>query len=256
MKISVVVPVFNESKNIVETISTINSFFKAEELEIIIVDDGSADNSVELIIECGYNNVKVLELGVNQGKGMAVKTGMLAAEGDLILLTDADLSVPIIEFIKLKQFISPETPIVIGSRGLNESNVNNSFIKVILGKIGNLFIQILIPGIQDSQCGFKLFLNKPAKRLFSRQKLKGFGFDFEILFLARKLNLGIKELPITWKSADRKSSVKFYHYFLTLAELFKVMFNALSGQYNLSKKTDFETAQSEVLPTNSHLVDS
>jgi len=256
MKISVVIPVFNESKNIVETISTINSFFKAEDLEIIIVDDGSKDNSVELINGCGFKNVQLIKLGVNQGKGKAVKTGMLAAKGELILLTDADLSVPIIEFLKLKQFLSPETPIVIGSRGLNESNVNNSFVKVVLGKFGNLLIQILVPGIHDSQCGFKLFLNKPAKILFSRQKLNGFGFDFEILFLARKLNLGIKELPITWKSADRKSSVKFYHYFLTLAELFKVMFNALSGQYNFSGVTKSETAKSEVLPTDSHLIDS
>lgn len=256
MKISIVIPVFNESQKIVESISTINSFFKEEEVEVIIVDDGSSDNSVELINGCAFKNVEVIKLGINQGKGMAVKTGMLAASGDLILLTDADLSVPIVEFVKLKQYITDETPIVIGSRGLSDSNVNNSFLKVLLGKIGNLFIQILVPGIQDSQCGFKLFLNKPAKILFSRQKLSGFGFDFEILFLAKKLNLGIKELPITWKSADRKSSVKFYHYFLTLAELIKVMYNAKTGKYNLSGVNDIETAKSEVLPTNSHLIDS
>lgn len=254
--ISVVIPAFNESQNILETISTITSFFKAEVLEIIIVDDGSSDNSVELINGSGFKNVKVIPLEVNQGKGMAVKTGMLAAKGEIILLTDADLSVPIIEFLKLLQFLSPETPIVIGSRGLNESNVKNSFIKVLLGKIGNLFIQILLPGIHDSQCGFKLFLNKPAKILFSKQKLNGFGFDFEVLFLARKLNLGIVELPITWRSTDRKSSVRFYHYFLTLAELFKVMYNALTGQYNLSDIKDFEIAKSEVLPTDEHLIDS
>jgi len=152
------------------------------------------------------------------------------ASGDLILFSDADLSTPIEEFDKLKKYMSSYS-IVIGSRALADSEVQNNIFRKLLGRIGNLLIRSVVKGIKDTQCGFKLYESDVANSLFSKQTIEGFGFDFEILFLAQKDNIKIKEVPVVWKNVEG-SKVKPIHYLITLFELFKIMKNNLKGRYS------------------------
>ncbi|HEX8531261.1 MAG TPA: dolichyl-phosphate beta-glucosyltransferase [Cytophagales bacterium] len=241
MFISIVIPAYNEAANIAESLLQVYTFFAQYPAEIVVVDDGSTDDTSKIVREqCPYANLKLITLPQNRGKGHAVKAGVLASKGSHVLVTDADLSVPLGDFEKLYRSFSPEAPVVIGSRGLKESKVKNAWYRVLLGKFGNKLIQFIIPGIEDSQCGFKLFDGEVAREVFRRQRLEGFGFDFEVLFIAQKFKYPIREVPVSWTMADRKSSVKFYHYFSTLLELGKVIYNDAAGKYG--KRPVYSTA--------------
>jgi dolichyl-phosphate beta-glucosyltransferase len=232
MFISIVIPAYNEAVSIADSLLQVHSFFAQYDAEIVVVDDGSTDDTSKIVREqCGYGNLRLITLPQNRGKGHAVKAGVLASKGDLVLVTDADLSVPLGDFDKLHRSFSSDAPVVIGSRGLKESKVKNAWYRVLLGKFGNKLIQFIIPGIEDSQCGFKLFDGGVAREVFRRQRLAGFGFDFEVLFIAQKFKYPIQEVPVSWTMAERKSSVKFYHYFSTLLELGKVVYNDAVGKY-------------------------
>lgn len=232
MFISIVIPAYNEAANIADSLLQVHAFFSGYNAEIVVVDDGSTDDTSKVVREqCGYANLRLITLPQNRGKGHAVRAGVLASKGSLVLVTDADLSVPLGDFDKLHHSFSPDVPVVIGSRGLKESKVKNSWYRVLLGKFGNQLIQFIIPGIVDSQCGFKLFEGGVAREVFRRQRLDGFGFDFEVLFIAQKFRYPIREVPVSWTMAERKSSVKFYHYFSTLVELGKVVYNDAVGKY-------------------------
>jgi dolichyl-phosphate beta-glucosyltransferase len=234
MLISIVIPAYNEAVNIADSLLQVYTFFSRFNAEIVVVDDGSTDDTSKIVREqCAYPNLKLVTLSQNRGKGHAVKAGVLASKGNLVLVTDADLSVPLSDFDKLHQSFSSDVPVVIGSRGLKESKVKNAWYRVLLGKFGNKLIQFIIPGIADSQCGFKLFEGGVAREVFGRQRLDGFGFDFEVLFIAQKFKYPIREVPVSWTMAERKSSVKFYHYFLTLLELGKVVYNDAVGKYGV-----------------------
>jgi dolichyl-phosphate beta-glucosyltransferase len=205
----------------------ISSFFNDQEYEIIVVDDGSTDKTREVVSK--FDNVILNNQRENFGKGFSVKEGIFMATGNKVLLTDADLSTPIEEYNKLNEYFN-DYPIVIGSRALAESQVQNNIFRKMLGRFGNLLIRFIVKDIKDTQCGFKLFDRNVASDLFSRQTIKGFGFDFEILFLAQKKEYKIKEVPVIWKNVEG-SKVKPIHYFITLFELFKIMKNNLKGKY-------------------------
>lgn len=212
-EISVVIPAYNEAERIDKTLSLIESFFQERNdlKEIIVVDDGSSDSTSDIVQERATRlpYLKLVCNSQNQGKGFSVREGILRTSGDVVLFSDADLSTPIEELDKLLPWLDSGYEIVIGSRGLKESGilVHQPFYREYMGKIFNLWVRLIaIPGIKDTQCGFKLFRGDVARNIFARQKTKGFGFDVEILYIAQKLGYRIKEVPIRWRN-DARSRV-------------------------------------------------
>ncbi|PIN80794.1 glycosyl transferase [Candidatus Woesearchaeota archaeon CG10_big_fil_rev_8_21_14_0_10_34_8] len=239
MKLSIVIPAYNEEKRIKASLEKIIAYMKKEryDYEIIVINDGSTDKTKEVVLE--FNNVTVLDNPNNKGKGYSVRGGFLYAKGDWILFSDADLSTPIEELETCFRYIK-EYEVIIASRNLPMSKivVKQPLLRSNLGKIFPFFVRLLLlPGIHDSQCGFKLFSNKAAKAVAEKQKIEGFCFDAEQMFIAKKLRYKIKEIPVTWANDERskvriiKDSLKMFF------DLFKVRINALNGAYdkNLNK---------------------
>lgn len=203
--LAVVVPAYNEEPRILPTLQRIHHYFSSQPYtwSVTVVSDGSRDRTDDIVREFAstHPEFKLLSYSPNRGKGHAVRIGMLAAEGELILFTDADLAAPIEEVEKLLPRMAPDVAVAIGSRPLKESDlvVHQPFYREMLGRAANMAIQLLgVKGIHDTQCGFKLFTAEAAKDIFSRCKFSGFSFDFESLMIARDLGMKIEEVPIRW----------------------------------------------------------
>ncbi len=208
--LSVVIPAFNEEQKIGETLSKIELYLIEQDYsyEIIVIDDGSVDNTVELVKNfTAYNHsLRLLRNEGNKGKGFSVKRGILEARGEYILFSDADLSTPIEEIEKLIPWFGKGYDIVIGSRALPQSNImiHQPFYREAMGRIFNIIVQILnIRGIKDTQCGFKCFRRDVAYQIFSKQTIRGFTFDVEVLYIASNLGNRIKEVPINWYNSPQ-----------------------------------------------------
>lgn len=202
MKISVVIPAYNEEARIPQTLRVVAGYLAGNyDYEIIVVDDGSTDSTVKI---CSGFNVRVLKNDCNRGKGFSVRRGVMEAAGDFILFSDADMSTPIEELPKLMKAAGEGADIAAGSRGLPDSDVrvHQPFLRERMGKCFNLLVRLAaVPGIKDTQCGFKLFRRGCAAELFGKSRLDGFAFDVEILFLARKAGMRIEEVPVVWKNS-------------------------------------------------------
>jgi len=241
-KFSVIIPAYNEAARIRDTLSSTLLFFEGleETFEVIVVDDGSTDETAEFgrQISAGDSRVAVLELGSNRGKGAAVRTGVLRSSGSLVLMTDADLATPYAELVKLRQALDQGYDIAIGSRGKQGAQLvkRQPLIRELAGKTGNLMIRVACPalwGIADTQCGFKLFRGEAARSLFGMQLLERFGFDVEILFLARRAGYRIAEIPVVWSHGE-DSKVKPTDYLYTLLEITRIRLNSIAGKYKRS----------------------
>jgi dolichyl-phosphate beta-glucosyltransferase len=235
-ELSVVIPVYNEEKRIKKSLERIASYLSdnCTIYEIIIIDDGSGDKTVQVINDIAAKYTRVIRTKLNRGKGHAVKVGMLEAKYEYILFSDADLSTPIEEIEKFENHIK-EYDVVIGSRAMKESNIeiHQPKFKEFLGRVGNRVIQImLLPGIQDTQCGFKLY-NKKSLAVFEKQTIDRWGFDFEVLWLARKMGFKIKEVPVHWINDFGTKVSGFSHYINTFTELLKIRWNSITNKYNL-----------------------
>jgi len=211
MFISIIVPAYNEEKSIKKSIHEILSFIEQRSIEgeIIVVDDGSQDRTTLLVKEISNenSNVQIISLEKNQGKGFAVKTGILAARGDICGFTDADGASPIEGLDRVLPLFDEEVDIVIGSRAKfsEETKVQVLLYRKIIGRIFNFILGLLISvydrhgkKVADTQCGFKWFRRKVGQEIFSQTKIKGFAFDVEVLFLANRFQFKIEELPINW----------------------------------------------------------
>ena len=214
--LSIVIPAFNEARRLGPSLDAILAWLDAESLsaEVICVDDGSTDGTCDLVRAYAGRDgrVRLVENGSNRGKGYTVGHGVEAAQGGLILFSDADLSTPIEEFRKLEAALSA-ADIAIGSRALRDSHIekHQPFYREHMGRIFNLLVQALVfPGIRDTQCGFKLFRREAAQQAFSRRRIDGFAFDVEVLYVARRLGLRIAEVPVRWinDEASRVSAVR------------------------------------------------
>lgn len=210
--ISIVIPAFNEEKRLGVSLEKLVDFLKNfnQEVEIIVVDDGSTD-STTAVAESYRNklpNFQVIKLDKNRGKGFAVKTGFESAKGSVVVFTDADFSTPITEIGKLLEKINSGFDIAIGSRAVDRSLVkeHQSLLRETIGKMANILIQLLaVPGIKDTQCGFKAFAKTTSSKLFEQQKIYRYAFDIELLYLARKNKLRVAEVGVQWfNSPDSK----------------------------------------------------
>jgi dolichyl-phosphate beta-glucosyltransferase len=230
MQLSVVIPCFNEARRLGPALERIARHLRERgiEHEIIVVDDGSTDGTRS--VAAGFPSVALTSARGNRGKGYSVREGVLRARGDLVLVTDADLSTPIEELDRF--LVLAETfDIVIGSRAMPDSLVTTTWYRRLLGRTGHaLIVLCAVRGIRDTQCGFKLYRQAAARALFSRQTLERFGFDFEILHLAQRAGMRIREEPVRWVNSPQ-SHVRWYDYPRTLLELARVAWNRHRGDY-------------------------
>jgi dolichyl-phosphate beta-glucosyltransferase len=228
--LSIVIPAYNEAIRIGQSLQTIKDYLKGKAIkaEIIVADDGSSDSTAEISRKAlrDWPEAEVISLPENRGKGAAVREGVLKAKAELVLFTDADLSTPIEELEKFLPLAHQGFAVVIGSRALPESKVlkRQSWLREHMGKTFNLLVRLLlIKGIKDTQCGFKLFRKEAAKEIFSQLKTEGFAFDVEALMIARKLGYRIAQVPVVWINCPDsrvhmiKSSLKM------LTEMFKLI---------------------------------
>jgi dolichyl-phosphate beta-glucosyltransferase len=206
--LSVVIPCYNEELRLPRTIELVERYLDGNKTtyELILVDDGSVDGTRQVMDAAArqHAGVQIEALPHNRGKGRALAVGVEAAKGDEVLVTDADLSTPIEELNKLQAALQRGAGIAIGSRALRASRVEVSqpFYRVLMGKGFNLIVQaVLLPGIWDTQCGFKLFRGDVAHRVFANLITDGFGYDPEVLYRARKEGVKIAEVPVVWRNS-------------------------------------------------------
>lgn len=241
--LSVVIPAYNEESRIIPTLTSVSGFLKDNFpiFEIIVVDDGSSDNTATVVktLAQELGNIELISYPVNQGKGYAVRKGVLACSGKLILFSDADMSTPVEELQRLIPPIREGFDIAIGSRGLRESDVRlrQPWYRQSMGKTFNLMVRLLtVGGIRDTQCGFKLFRSEAARNLFGNTLIRGFAFDVEVLFLAAKFGYKTKEVPVRWFNSPG-SKVRIVRDSLRMfLELLRIRIYYLSGKYAAAER--------------------
>lgn len=233
--LSIIIPVFNEEKR-VRNLTQVITYLKKQKYnsELIIVNDGSTDRTTQILKLLKKKfKFKIISYFPNKGKGFAIKTGMLSAKGKYRLFLDIDLSTPITELKNLLPHLKKYN-IVVGSRKMKGANVTarQPFVREFLGKIFTLMSQkVLTMKISDFTCGFKCFSEKATKEIFTRQTIRGWGFDSEILFIGKLHKNSIKEIPIQWKN-NPGTKVKFpVDIINSLSELAKIRINYLKGLY-------------------------
>lgn len=237
MRISVVIPAYNEATCVASTIKEVYAFFSQKNfflIEVLVVDDCSTDETGLIIqgLSVVFPDLHYLRNEENRGKGYSVKRGVLASTGDYILFMDADFSTPINQFSVLWE-AAAVNPIVIGSRALKNSVIvrHQFWFKEYVARLGNKVIRMLLGlPFYDTQCGFKLF-SKTVKGIFEVQTINRWGFDMELLFIAKKNGYTIAEVPVRWTN-DPTSLVKKIDYLIVLLDIFKILINDILGRYN------------------------
>ncbi len=240
-ELSIVIPAYNEGKRLGRTLARLRDYFAGhapgpDGIEIVIVDDGSADGTARVAQEWAREMpaVRLVSNGENRGKGYSVRNGMLAARGRIALFTDADLSSPIEESEKLLEALAAGNDIAIGSRALDRSliSVRQSRARELAGMIFNAFVRILT-GLRfhDTQCGFKAFVRERCRIIFEQQRIEGFGFDPEILFLARRHGLRAAEVPVRWAHDPSTKIHMLRDSLLMFSDLLRIRWNSLLGRY-------------------------
>ncbi len=239
LSLSIVIPAYNEERRLPQTLDKIREFIARHDFrfaEIVVVNDGSRDGTAGVAREAAARDerIRLLENPGNRGKGYAVRHGMREARGEWVLMTDADLSAPIDEFDKLALRVEAEAADgAIGSRALDRSliGVRQPAFREFSGKVFNLVMR-MITGLPyfDTQCGFKLFSRAAAECVAARQLSDGFGFDVEILFIARKHGFRILEVPVRWDNAEG-TKVSLWSGVTAFADPLRVRWNWVKGLY-------------------------
>lgn len=241
--LSIIIPAYNEEKRLGATLNRIHDFFSSRgdglslsDTEILVVDDGSADATAEVVRSFGARipQLRLIQNGVNRGKGYSVKRGMHEARGDVALFTDADLSLPIEEADKLLVAIGEGNDVAIGSRGIDPSLMGTPppFLRSLAGGIFNTLVRLFIGlPFHDTQCGLKAFSRTRCHAIFEQQRIERFGFDPEILFLARRHGLKTAEVPVR-SSHDPASKVRLWRDSTRMfCDLLYIRWNSLSRRY-------------------------
>jgi len=238
--LSVIVPAYNEEHQIKGTLGTIYNYLSRQDYswEAIVVSDGSSDKTVEMVSEFISNKPEfsLIANTLNHGKGFVVRQGMLQAQGDFRLFTDADSAISIEQIEKLWPYFNEDYDIVIGSIEVAGAVINEraQWYRRFLGHYSKYLIRIVagLWKIHDTQRGFKCFTAKAAQDIFSRTQIDRFGFDIEVLALAKTLGYKIKEVPVIWNNSGG-SSVHLKDYFETLKDLFKIRWYLWTNKYKL-----------------------
>lgn len=237
-KVSIVVPAYNEAIRIGGTLRRIETFLKKMpwSAEVIVVDDGSQDNTAATVRSVTFPGLRLIRYETNHGKGYAVKAGVLAALGDYVLFSDADLSAPIEELEKVLGAAEKQgADVVIGSRAVDRSYIekHQSRGREIGGIVFNRMVRIIL-GLQihDTQCGFKLFRRDKIVPVFEKLTIMGFGFDPELLFVAARAGLKILEVPVRWSHAEG-SKIRFMRDSVRMfGDLIRIRSNQITGRYS------------------------
>jgi glycosyltransferase involved in cell wall biosynthesis len=239
--ISIIIPAFNEERRLGATLEAVLAYLQARQwrfAEVVVVDDGSSDGTARLVREYSSRNdaVRLAQNPGNRGKGYSVRHGVMEARGGWVLFSDADLSAPIEEADKIIRAARASGAMVaIGSRGLDRSmiEVHQSGFREFAGRVFNLCMRLLtgLP-FADTQCGFKLYESEAARNIFRRQRLERFGFDAEVLFIARRMGYKIVEVPVRWRHSEGTKVSMLRDSMNMFLDLLRVRFNALLGRYD------------------------
>ncbi len=237
VEISIVIPAYNEEVRIGMTLVRTLEYLRARHpsSEVLVVDDGSRDDTVDVVeqISVAEPSVRVLRQPRNLGKGAAVRRGVMEAKGQVVLFMDADLATPVEELDTLLVYLRKGYRVVIGSRGLAESDIRQRQPpgRELMGRVFNLLVRtVLLGGFKDTQCGFKLFDREAARELFGRQKLDGFAFDVEVLLLAKELGYRIAEVPVVWYHAPNSKVSPIADSSKMLGDLLRLRLARLAGR--------------------------
>jgi glycosyltransferase involved in cell wall biosynthesis len=238
VKVSFVIPAFNEATRILDTLRRIAEYRNhvSYESEILVVDDGSTDETAAIVERLEYSGLRLIRNGTNRGKGYSVKSGVMSATGDYVLFSDADLSTPIEETANLLAVaVKEDADVVLGSRGLDNRYIekHQSSIRESGGRLFNLMVRTLLGlDIRDTQCGFKLFKRSRVQSAFQKMTTDGFGFDPELLFVMTRQELKIIEVPVHWSHAEGSKIRFFRDGVLMFTDLLRIRWNNLTGKYS------------------------
>jgi dolichyl-phosphate beta-glucosyltransferase len=237
--LSVVIPAYNEAQRIGHTLRVMRTYLQQQPFaaEIIVVDDGSQDGTAATVhaLDAALPPVRVLRNDRNRGKGFSVRQGFVHADGDYLLFSDADLSTPIEDVEKLLVALQASCEIAIGSRALPGSRIeiHQPRYREYMGRLFNRCVQALaVPGIQDTQCGFKCFRREAALAICARMTTERFGFDVEMLYLARQLGYRVREVPVVWRHAPQSRVHLWQDPVSMLGDLVRIRWHDLWGRYN------------------------
>lgn len=236
-ELSIVIPAYNEETRLPETLRRIAAYARASgrDTEVLVVDDGSTDRTAAIAesFRAELPALRVLANGANRGKGFSVRHGMREARGRIVLFTDADLSAPIEEADKLLTALQ-DHDVAIGSRALDRSliSIRQSRARELAGIIFNLIVRLILrlPFV-DTQCGFKAFRREPCRILFEQQRIERFGFDPELLYLARHHQLRIAEIPVRWAHSPATKVSMLRDSLRMFLDVFYIRWNSLLGRY-------------------------
>lgn len=240
--VSVIIPAYNEERRITTTLLSIYEYLSRQSCswEIVVALDGPSDGTLDRVQEFASSrqNIRWIERTENRGKGYTVREGMLAAKGQVRLFTDADNSTDMSHFDQMRPLFDQGQDVVICSRDEKDvpgagQAVPQPYLKRLLGNSGNLFIQfVAVPGIWDTQCGFKAFTAEAAEQIFSVARIDGWGFDIEALALARQFGFSTVIIPARWID-HAETHVRFWNYGTTLVETLKIRYYLLTGAYDV-----------------------
>ena len=239
MFLSIIIPSYNESSIIEDSLKKIENFLSKKDFqyEIILINDGSTDDTLNIVTQLSLKNPRIKIINIShKGKGAAVKKGIIESKAKWNFLCDADLSMPIDELDKFLTLINqdPSVDIIIANRSHVNSNVYKEPItRHYLGIIFNIFVRLLLlKNFHDTQCGFKLFKNSTTLKIFKLQKINGFCFDVEILYLANKFKKKIKQVPIEWHY-NHNSSVRIFNGSKAFIDLVLILIFKIFKKYEI-----------------------